>query len=109
MELKGILVPIALFLCAAYCFKALIDAAMSYRLVRMGNSPEIVSAVFQSLAAHRRMESLRWGLVLVALGGGFALIQQLGWREVNPGAIAILLAGTGLAQLCFFGLSRKLT
>lgn len=106
MEIKQV-VPIVLFLCVAYCFKVLVDAAMSYRLVRMGSSAESVHAVYQSLAAQRRSGSLRWGLVLVALGGSLGLAQLLGWRELSPGALALLLAGTGLGHLSFVAVSRK--
>jgi hypothetical protein len=108
MEMKQFLVPVILFLCAAYCFKVLVDAAMSYRLVRMGSPVESVHAVFESLAAQRRSGSLRWGLVLVALGGSLGLIQLLGWRDFSPGTLALLLAGTGLGHLSFFAVTRKI-
>jgi hypothetical protein len=108
MEMKQLFVPVILFLCVAYCFKVLVDAAMSYRLVRMGSPVEIVHAVFESLAAQRRSGSLRWGLVLVALGGSLGLIQLLGWRDFSPGTLALLLAGTGLGHLSFFALTRKI-
>jgi hypothetical protein len=108
MEMKQLFVPVILFLCAAYCFKVLVDAAMSYRLVRMGSSVDTVQCVFESLAAQRRSGSLRWGLVLVALGVSLGLIQLLGWRDFSPGTLALLLAGTGLGHLSFFGVTRKI-
>ena len=107
MELKHVLVPTILFLCVAYCFKALIDAVTSYRLVRTGSSDETVRTVYQMTAAQRRTGSLRWGLVLVALGGSLGLIDLLGWKDVSPGVLAILLAGTGLGHLAFFAATRK--
>ena len=106
MEMKQIFVPVILFLCVAYCFKVLVDAAMSYRLVRMGSSAETVHAVFDSLAAERRSTSLRWGLVLLALGGSLGLVQLFGWRDFSPGTIALLLVGTGLGHLSFFAATR---
>jgi len=51
---------------------------------------------------------LRWGIVLVALALGFGLIQWFGWQDVTPGLVAVLAGATGLGNLAFFAISRKL-
>jgi hypothetical protein len=56
----------------------------------------------------RRHASVRWGVVLVSLAVGFALIEFFGWEEVTPGAIAVLLGATGIGNLASFAISRNL-
>ena len=56
----------------------------------------------------RRHSSLRWGIVLLSVALGFGLIQWFGWRDVTPGMIAVLAGATGLGNLVFFAISRKL-
>ena len=56
----------------------------------------------------RRHASLRWGIILVALAGGFALIQQGDWHELTPGMIAVLAGATGLGNLVYFAVARKI-
>lgn len=56
----------------------------------------------------RRLSSLRWGIVLVALAIAFGLIQSAGWTELNAGIIALLAAATGLGNLVFFAVARHM-
>ena len=51
--------------------------------------------------------SLRWGVVLVALALGFALVDAGGWTDIGPGVIAVLLGATGLGNLAYWFIARK--
>jgi hypothetical protein len=44
----------------------------------------------------------------VALAAAFGLIQASGWNEVTPGVIALLIGATGLGNLAYYMLSRRL-
>lgn len=103
-----IVVPLALFACVTYAFRAVLDAALRYRLLRMGSSPDLVRAILDGEERQRRIVALRWGIVLTALAIAFALIKALGWNEVSPGVIAVLAATTGLGNLAFFTVSKRL-
>lgn len=107
MELE-VLIPITLFICITYTIKAVVDARVRRQMVGAGGSEELVRSLVQGEEMHRRHASLRWGLVLVALAIGFGLIQAFGWTELNPGMIAVLAGATGLGNLAFFGVSRRL-
>ena len=48
------------------------------------------------------------GVVLVALGIGFTAISAQGLDHVTPATLAILLIATGLGNLAYFLLARKL-
>jgi hypothetical protein len=103
-----VLIPISLFVCIAYAIKVVVDARVRHRMVAAGGSEELVNSVLRDEELRRRHSSLRWGIVLLALAVGFGLIQWFGWREVTPGMIAVLAGVTGLGNLVFFALSRKL-
>jgi hypothetical protein len=102
------LIPISLFICIAYAIKVVVDARVRRQMVASGGSEELVNSVLRDEELRRRHSSLRWGIVLLALGVGFGLIQWFGWQEVTPGLIAVLALATGLGNLAFFAISRKL-
>lgn len=102
------LIPIALFLSIAYCIKAVVDARVRRQMVESNGSQELVRSIVESEEARRRHGSLRWGVVLVALGIGFAAIGAQGLDEVTPGVLATLLIATGLGNLAYFVAARKL-
>lgn len=103
------LVPIALFVCVTYAFKAIVDARMRYLLLKAGGSEELIRSILLGEEQQRRHASLRWGIVLIALAIGFGLIEAFHWTDVTPGVIAVLAAVTGLGNLAFFAISRRLS
>lgn len=104
----AILIPISLFVCIAYAIKSVVDARVRRHMVDAGGSEELVGSVLRDEELRRRHSSLRWGIVLVSLAIGFGLIQWFGWQEVTPGLIAVLAAVTGLGNLAFFAISRRI-
>jgi hypothetical protein len=104
----GILIPISLFVCIAYSIKVCMDARVRRRMVEAGGSAELVDSLLRDEELRRRHSSLRWGIVLLSLALGFGLIQWFGWDEVTPGLIAVLAGATGLGNLVFFAISRRL-
>jgi hypothetical protein len=103
-----ILIPITLFICIAYAIKAVVDARVRRQMVDTNGAQELVRSMLESEEVRRRHGSLRWGVVLVALAIGFGLIQASGWDEINPGVIAILVGATGLGNLAYYLLARKM-
>jgi hypothetical protein len=103
-----ILIPISLFVCIAYAIKVVVDARVRRQMVNAGGSEVLVNSVLRDEELRRRHSSLRWGIVLVALALGFGLIQWFGWQDVTPGMIAVLAGVTGLGNLAFFAISRRI-
>ncbi len=103
------LVPLALFACITWAFKATLDAVMRYRMLREPGTEHLLQSILLGEQAQRRLASLRWGLLLIAIAIGFALIEFLGVRGVTPGAVALLVGCTGIAHLIYYALSRKQT
>jgi hypothetical protein len=104
----GELIPITLFICITYAIKVVVDARVRRQMVTVGGSDELVRSVLQSEELRRRHTSLHWGVVLVALALGFGLIQMFGWQELTPGMIAVLAGATGLGNLVFYVIARRL-
>jgi hypothetical protein len=102
-----ILIPISVFVCIAYSIKVCVDAVVRRRMVDAG-SAELVNSLLRDEELRRRHSSLRWGIVLLSVALGFGLIQWFGWRDVTPGVVAVLAGATGLGNLMFFAISRRL-
>ncbi|MFC3714622.1 DUF6249 domain-containing protein [Luteimonas soli] len=103
-----ILIPITLFVCVAYAIKAVVDARVRRQMVESNSSEALVQSILEGEELRRRHGSLRWGIVLVALAAGFAIVQGSGWTEPNAGAFAVLLAAVGLGNLAYYAVSRRL-
>ncbi|WP_329741628.1 hypothetical protein [Dyella sp. A6] len=104
----GILVPISLFVAIAYAIKVCVEAIVRRRMVESGGSTELIDAMLRDEELRRRLSSLRWGIVLLSVALGFGLIQWFGWHDVTPGMVAVLAGATGLGNLAFFAISRRL-
>jgi putative exporter of polyketide antibiotics len=103
-----ILIPITLFACVAYSIKAVVDAYARRRIIESRGSEELVRSLLEGEATRRRLASLHWGSVLIALAVGFGLVEMLGADRVTPGVVALLLGATGLGNLAFYVLERRL-
>ena len=103
-----LLIPIILFLCITYVIKLVLDTRTRTKLIAANGSEEMIRSLVQNEEQQRRHASVRWGVVLVCLAIGFALIQYFGWDEVTPGAIAVLLGATGVGNLITYYISRDL-
>ena len=102
------LIPITIFLCITYVIKAVLDARTRGKLIAANGSEELIRSLVQNEEQQRRHASVRWGVVLVCLAVGFALIEFFGWDDVTPGAIAVLLGATGVGNLVSYYISRDL-
>ena len=102
------MIPITLFICITYAIKAVVDARMRTKVLSSGGSEELVRTLMQREEEQRRHAALRWGVLMLSLALGFSLIEGIGWDEVTPGVIAVLLAATGIGNLVSYALSRRL-
>lgn len=103
-----ILIPITLFISIAYAIKATVDAYTRRRIIESRGSEELVRSLLDGETARRRQASLHWGSVLLALAVGFGLVELIGASDVTPGVVALLLGATGLGNLAYYLLERRL-
>jgi hypothetical protein len=102
-----IVLPITLIIGIVYAIKVVVDAMLRRHIVN-GGSVEVVNSVLRDEEQRRRHSSLRWGIVLLSVALGFGLIQWFGWKEITPGLIAVLAGATGLGNLVFFAIARRI-
>ena len=103
-----ILLPITLIVGIVYAIKVVVDARLRRHIVNAGGSVEVVNSLLRDDQLRRGHSSLRWGIVLLTVALGFGLIEWFGWREITPGLIAVLAGATGLGNLVFFAISRRI-
>jgi hypothetical protein len=103
-----ILLPITLIVGIVYAIKVVVDARFRRHMVNTGGSVEVVNSLLRDEQMRRRHSSLRWGIVLLSVALGFGLIEWFGWKEITPGLIAVLAGATGLGNLVFFAISRRI-
>lgn len=108
----GEFVPIVLFLCLTlgitYIARLLVNARLRVKMLQACSSKELVEAVVQGDSHRDQMTALRWGILTLTEAIGFGVIQAMGWTEINPGVVAMLLGAFGLGSLLFFMLARRL-
>ena len=105
------LVAISLFVCVTYGFtflvKALLDARARTLLMRDGADQDLLRVLIAADERQRRYAALRWGIGLIAIAAGFALIAIAGWNDVTPGGIAVLAGALGIGQLAFYFIASR--
>lgn len=106
MEYRQIIVPIALFVCITYAFCVVVHALLRYRMMREPGTEDVLRSIVAAERAERRLASLRWGLLAIALSIGFLVLDWLETDGLSPLAFAVLLGATGLSQLLYYALTR---
>lgn len=105
---QQIFVPVTLFVCITYAVKLLIDARVRVLLLRSAPSELEIGNLLRLEEQRTRQASLRTGVTLVTIALGFGLIEIFGMRDITPGVIAVLAGATGLGNLAFYFLARRL-
>lgn len=102
------LIPIVLFICIVAAIRIVVDARLRRHIIDSNGSQELIRSMIEGDAVRLRHESLRRGIILVALAIGFAAINASGGFETfTPMSLAILLGATGLGNLAYYLLARR--
>jgi len=109
-----IIVPLGLFVSLAYATvgvtRAITDSRVRRRLLESNTSVELASAVVARPRPESMLgETLKWGMVIGALGLALILLQFLPFDADDPIAAGILLVSAALALLGYYGMARRMT
>lgn len=101
------LVPITLFVAffgsIAYIAKVIGDTRIRRKVLEARVSADVAEAILdRDWREPSTRSALKWGLVIVALGGGILLIDLFSISFEAPLAYAILLLATGTALLGYY-------
>ena len=102
------LIPITLFICFAYAIQAVVDARARTKLVAPHISGEVIASLVQAEQFRARYASLRWGITLVTASIGMFAVRALGWEDLDPGVVAVLLGALGVGQVAYFLMVARL-
>ena len=104
----GELIPIVLFICIVWAIRIVVDARLRRQIIDSNGSQELIRSMIEGDEARRRHESLRRGIILVALAVGFAAVNASGGFDVfTPMSLAILLGATGIGNLAYYAVARR--
>lgn len=101
------LIPLTLIVCFAYAIQAVVDARARSKLIAPHVSDEVIVTLLRAEQLRRKSSSLRWGITLVAAAVGLAIVQSLGWEELNPGYLAVIVGAIGVGQLIHYAVAAK--
>jgi len=104
----AVFIPITLFVCIYLAIRAVVDARARKHMVQSHGSEDMLRTLLDGEESRRRHASLRWGVILVALAAGFAVLEAVDWNDPSPLMFAILLGATGLGNLAAYAVTRRL-
>ena len=84
------------------------DARLRRQMLDSNGSQELIRSMQEADETRQRHESLRRGIILLALAIGFAAVNANGGFDAfTPMSLAILLAATGLGHLTYYMVARR--
>jgi phosphatidylglycerophosphate synthase len=105
-----LVVPIAFFWAITAVARTIAEARTRRRLIETKASPEFAAAVMTEArgdtAPH---ESLKWGLVVGAIGLALIVVQFLPYRPDDPIALGVVLVFGAAGLLGYYGAARRMT
>lgn len=106
------LVPIALFLCITFMVlglaRILSDGFTRRKLIQAGATSELAAAVAEASRNHSSADdSLKWGLVIGAVGLGLIAVQFLPYAHDDPISLGLVLVFGAAGLLGHHALARR--
>jgi hypothetical protein len=102
-----IFIPISLFIVIAYIIKVISDNRVRHRLIEKGQVDESIKNVFMENTVLKSLQSLKWGMVLIALGLALFIGQFMPYdirEEITVGGMFLF---AGIALLIYYSVVRR--
>jgi phosphatidylglycerophosphate synthase len=108
-NLVPLVVPIALFWAITAVAKTIAEMRTRRRLIETNASPELAAAVMTAtrgdIAVH---DSLKWGLVIGAIGVALIIVQFLPYQSDEPISLGVVLVFGAVGLLGYYAAARRL-
>jgi hypothetical protein len=105
-QLEDVVVPIAIFGSFAYMFRIWLEYKTRKLLVEKGLVDEKVKFLYHQAADAQIPSSLKWGMVLIAMGLAIFVAQQVAYNEEEY-VIAFMALFGGIAMLVYHFLAMR--
>lgn len=100
------LIPIAFFVIVAVIFKIVTENRTRQKLIDKGMLDERTKYLFMH-PAPPSLNSLKWGMVLIAVGLALALVNLFPIAFEGPASIGLMMLFAGTAFILYFIIARK--
>jgi uncharacterized membrane protein HdeD (DUF308 family) len=100
------LIPIAFFVIVAVVIKIITDNRTRQKLIDKGMVDERTKYLFVG-SAPQSLTSLKWGMVLIAVGLALAIVNMFPLALEGPAAIGLMLLFAGIAFLVYYMVAKK--
>jgi hypothetical protein len=108
----GLLIPIAFFVSVTMVIlgvaRIISDGRTRRRLIESGGSAEVSRALAAHQDEHGLFGALKWGIVAIATGLAFVIVQFLPYRDDDPIMFGIVLLFLGAGLLTYYVAARRL-
>jgi hypothetical protein len=110
---ESLIVPVSLFIAAAYTIvsvaRTVAESRTRRRLIEAGLTSEVARALTSAAGRDAELHgALKWGLVMLALGVALIVVQFIPFRPGEPIAFGIVLVFVALGLLAYFALGRRM-
>ncbi len=104
---EDFLITVAVFGGLAVICKIFAEAIIRSKLINKGIVDEKVKHLFTKDAQLQRLSSLKWGLVLVAIGLALFFGRMFDEYITGESVFGLMLIFAGVAFLIYYGVARK--
>jgi hypothetical protein len=103
-----ILVPIAFFAAIVWIVKIISDNRIRRKVLDQRVSDELADAILnKNVAAPSALSALKWGLVVVAIGGALVLVQLLSIDADEPLTFGLLFLAAGAGLVAYYMIASE--
>ncbi len=106
-ELVPIIIVPVIFFCIAYIIKSLSDNGVRRKLAEKGLVDENIKYLFQKPRLDVVPNSLKWGMVLIAIGVAFLVGQMVPHAIREEATISAMFILSGLALVAYHFIATK--
>ena len=109
-DLVPLVVPLGLFWAVTALARVISETRTRRRLIDTKASPEMAAAVMSASEGDPALhDSLKWGLVVGAIGLALIVVQFLPYRSDEPIALGVVLVFGAAGLLGYYATARRLT
>ena len=108
-DLVPLVVPLALFWAITALARTIAETRTRRRLIETKATPEVAAAVMTATRGDTAFDdSLKWGLLIGAIGVALIIVQFLPYRADEPIALGVVLVFAAIGLLAYYGAARRL-
>ena len=108
-DLVPLVVPLAFFWVISAVARTIAETRTRRRLIETNASPEFAAAVMTEARGDTALyDSLKWGLVIGAIGLALIVVQFLPYQPDDPIALGVVLVFGAVGLLAYYAAARRL-